>query len=181
KLSNDEVSVKVIHSSTGAVNENDVMLASASNAIIVGFHVHPNSKASLLAHREHVEIRKHSIIYDAINSIKSAMEGMLAPDLQEELMGQAEIRELFKVPKIGVIAGCYVTSGKIQKSNRVRLIRDGIEIFEGELSSLRRFKDDANEVKESFECGISIKNYQDLKVGDVIEGFVIREIAKTLD
>ncbi len=140
KLSNDEVSVKVIHSSTGAVNENDVMLASASNAIIVGFHVHPNSKASLLAHREHVEIRKHSIIYDAINSIKSAMEGMLAPDLQEELMGQAEIRELFKVPKIGVIAGCYVTSGKIQKSNRVRLIRDGIEIFEGELSSLRRFK-----------------------------------------
>ncbi len=181
KLSNNEISVKVIHSSTGAVNENDVMLASASKAIIVGFHVHPNSKASLLAHREHVEIRKHSIIYDAINSIKSAMEGMLSPELQEEVMGQAEIRELFKVPKVGVIAGCYVTSGKIQKNNRVRLIRDGIEIFEGELLSLRRFKEDANEVKESFECGISIKNYQDLKVGDVIEGFLIKEIARTLE
>ena len=180
KLSNEEVNVKVIHSSTGAINENDVMLASASNAIIFGFHVHPNSKAALLAQREHVEIRKHSIIYDAINSVKSAMEGMLAPELREEITGQAEVRELFKVPKIGIIAGCYVTGGRILKSNRVRVIRDGIEVYEGDILALKRFKDDVTEVKDQFECGISIQNYQDLKVGDVIEGFLIKEIAKTL-
>ncbi|MDH4129753.1 MAG: translation initiation factor IF-2 [Spirochaetota bacterium] len=180
KLSNSEINVKVIHSSTGAINENDVMLASASNAIIVGFHVHPNSKAFNLAHRENVEIRKHSIIYDAIDSIKNAMEGMLSPELREEITGQAEVRELYKVPKVGVIAGCYVQSGKILKNSRLRIIREGIEVYEGDVLALKRFKDDVTEVKEKFECGISIHNYQDIKVGDIIEGFIIKEFAKTL-
>lgn len=180
KLSNNEVSVKVIHSSTGAINESDVMLASASNAIIVGFHVHPNSKALQLAMREHVEIRKHAIIYDAIDSIKNAIQGLLAPELREEITGQAQVRELFKIPKVGTIAGCYVTSGKLSRQNKIRVIRDGNEVFDGEMASLKRFKEDTGEVKETFECGISIVNFQDLKVDDVIEGYLIREIAKVL-
>jgi translation initiation factor IF-2 len=181
KLSNDEVEVKVILSATGAINESDVMLASASNAIIVGFQVRPNNKAAQTASKEGVEILKHSIIYDAINSIKSAIEGMLSPELKEEITGQAEVRELFKVPKVGVIAGCYVTEGKILKNNQVRIIREGIVIHEGEIFTLKRFKDDVNEVKEQFECGIAIQDYQDFKEGDVIEGFVIKEIAKVLN
>ncbi len=180
KLSNSEIGVKVIHSSTGAINENDIMLASASNAIIIGFHVRPNNKALLLAQREHVEIIRHSIIYDAINSIKRAMEGLLDPELKEEITGQAEVRELFRVPKVGVIAGCYVSYGKILKSNKVRIIRDSIEVYEGDILALKRFKDDVTEVKEQFECGISIKNFNDFKVGDVIEGFFIKETSKTI-
>lgn len=181
KLVHDEVTVKVIHAQTGAINENDIHLASSSNALIIGFHVHPNGKAAELAHEQNVEIRKFSIIYDAINTVKAAMEGMLSPDLHEEVIGDVEVRELFKVPKIGVIAGSFVTNGYITRNCQVRVIRDGIEVYEGKLMSLRRFKDDVSEVKENFECGIGIENYQDLKVGDIIQGFIIKEIAKTLD
>ncbi|MBN1835353.1 MAG: translation initiation factor IF-2 [Spirochaetales bacterium] len=181
RLGTAEIRLHVIHASAGAINKDDVMLASASNAIIVGFNVRPIAEAQATAEREKVEIRRYNIIYDVVDDIRAAMEGMLAPELQEKVMGSAEVRNLFKVPKIGIIAGCYVTSGKIRRGASVRLVRDGVDVYTGKISSLRRFKEDAREVESGFECGIGIENYNDLKVGDVIEAFEVVQLAKTLE
>jgi translation initiation factor IF-2 len=170
----------VIHGSAGAINESDVMLASASNAIIIGFHVRPTSNAATLAEQDKVEIRRYNIIYDAINDIKAAMEGLLAPDLKEEIIGNVEVRDTFKVPKVGVIAGCYVTSGKVRRGSNARIFRDGIEVYTGKINSLKRFKDDVREVEANYECGIGVENYNDIKPGDQFEIFEVREIAKKL-
>lgn len=181
KLSTHEIRLHAIHASAGAIIENDVNLATASNAIIIGFHVRPTPKALTLAEQEKVEIRKYNIIYDAVEDIKNAMEGLLAPELKEETIGVVEVRETFKVPKIGVIAGCYVQSGKITRGASTHVIRDGIQIFTGKVSSLRRFKDDAKEVVAGYECGVGIENFPELKVGDQFEVFEIKEIAKKLE
>jgi translation initiation factor IF-2 len=181
KLSTSEIKLRVIHAAAGAIIENDVNLANTSNAIIVGFHVRPTPKALELAEKEKIDIRKYNVIYDAVNDIKNAMEGMLAPDLKEELIGSVEVRETFKVPKIGVIGGCYVTQGKIRRNSQVHVIREGIQIFTGKISSLKRFKDDAREVEAGYECGIGLEGFTDLRVGDQFEAFEIREIAKTLE
>jgi translation initiation factor IF-2 len=156
------------------------MLAAASSAIIVGFHVRPTSRAQGVAEQEKVEIRKYNVIYDAVDDIKSAMEGMLAPDVKEETIGEAEVREVFKVPKIGLVAGCYVTRGKVKRNAQAHVIRDGIQVYTGKVSSLRRFKDDAREVASGFECGIGIDNYNDVRVGDTLEFFELKEVAKKL-
>lgn len=179
-LSTQEIRLSVIHAAAGAINENDIMLASASEALLVGFHVRPTPRAQSLAEREKVDIRKYSIIYDAVEDIRSAMEGMLAPDLKEEVIGTIDVRDTFKVPKIGVIAGCYVTEGKVTRDAKVRVFREGVQIHEGSISSLKRFKDDAKEVATGFECGIGIEGFQDIQVGDQIEAFLVREIAKKL-
>jgi translation initiation factor IF-2 len=180
KQSTKDIRLVVIHAAAGAIVENDVNLAAASNAIIVGFHVRPTPKALSLAEQEKVDIRKYNVIYDAVEDIRSAMEGMLAPDLKEEVIGTVDVRDTFKVPKLGVIAGCYVTSGKVKRNAQVRVYRDNIELFTGKIGSLKRFKDDAKEVDANYECGIGIDNYNDLKVGDTLEVFEIREIAKKL-
>jgi translation initiation factor IF-2 len=180
KLSTAEIRLHVIHSSAGAINEKDVILASASNAIIIGFHVRPTPKAQSLAEIEKVEIKKYNIIYDAVDHVKLAMEGMLKPEIVEETIGAAEVRELFKVPKVGVIAGCYVTSGVIRRNCEVHVLRDGVEIYRGKITSLKRFKDDAREVETNFECGIGVENFNDLKAGDILEAVIKKEIAKTL-
>ncbi len=180
KQSTKDIRLVVIHAAAGAIVENDVNLAAASNAIIVGFHVRPTPKALSLAEQEKVDIRKYNVIYDAVEDIRSAMEGMLAPDLKEEVIGTVDVRDTFKVPKLGVIAGCYVTSGKVKRNAQVRVYRDNIEMFTGKIGSLKRFKDDAKEVDANYECGIGIDNYNDLKVGDTLEVFEIREIAKKL-
>ena len=181
KLSNDQVSVQIIHKGVGAISESDVLLAAASNAIIVGFHVRPNSNARQLAEVEKVEIRLYNVIYDAINEIKSALEGMLEPVLSEKLVGSAEVREVFKVPKVGTVAGCYVTEGKIFRNSKIRLYREGVAIYDGQLASLKRFKDDVKEVDAGYECGIGIANFNDIKVGDVIEAYEITEEKQTLN
>ncbi|MDC7225897.1 MAG: translation initiation factor IF-2 [Spirochaetales bacterium] len=180
KLSTDEIKLTPIHAAAGAIVENDITLASASNAIIVGFHVRPTAKALVLAEREKVDIRKYNIIYDAVADIKAAMEGMLAPELSEETLGTAEVRDVFKVPKIGLIAGCYVLSGKVRRNENAHVIRDGVIIHSGKISSLKRFKDDAREVESGFECGIGIENYLDVQVGDQFEVYVIKETARNL-
>lgn len=181
KLSNQEVSVKVIHKGVGAISEGDVLLAAASRAIIIGFHVRPNTNARKLAEAEKVDIRLYNIIYDAINAVKSALEGMLSPIVSEELVGTAEVRQIFKVPKVGTVAGCYVQDGKIVRNNKIRLFRDGIVIYEGQLVSLKRFKDDVREVEKGFECGLSVANFNDIKVGDIIESYKIIETKKKLE
>ena len=178
KLSNDEVRVKVIHGGVGAVNESDVMLANASNAIIVGFNVRPDAGASAAAERQEVDIRLYRVIYQAIEEIEAAMKGMLDPEYQEKVIGHAEVRQTFKVSGVGTIAGAYVTDGKIARNAQVRLVRDGIVVHEGSIDSLKRFKDDAKEVAESFECGIGIEKFNDLKEGDVIECFIMEEIER---
>ena len=178
KLSNDEVKVKVVHSAVGAINESDVMLASASNAIIVGFNVRPEGNAKTVAEHDKVDIRLYRIIYDCIEEIEAAMKGMLAPKFREVVLGHAEVRQTFKVSGIGTIAGCYVKQGKITRSADVRLVRDGIVIYEGKIDSLRRFKDDAKEVSEGYECGIGLERYNDIKEGDIIEAFVNEEIER---
>ncbi|MEM8895162.1 MAG: EF-Tu/IF-2/RF-3 family GTPase, partial [Bacteroidota bacterium] len=180
KLSTDEVQVNIIHKAVGQISESDVLLASASDAIIVGFQVRPSAGARRIAENEEIEIRLYSIIYDAINEIKDAMEGMLAPTVEEVITGNIEVREVFKITKVGTVAGCYVTDGFVKRQNQIRLIRDGIVGYTGEIQQLKRFKDDVNEVKAGYECGISIKNYNDIKVGDVIEGFEEREVKRTL-
>jgi translation initiation factor IF-2 len=181
KLSTSQVRLNCIHEGVGAINETDVVLASASNAIIIGFRVRPNTKAGGLAKKEKVDIRRYGIIYDVIEDVKSAMEGLLAPVLREEIVGNAEVRRVFKVPKIGNIAGSYVSSGKVTRGDNLRVIRDGIEIYSGVISGLKRFKEDTREVTAGFECGIKIENYDDLKEGDIIETFIIHEIAQKLD
>ncbi len=180
KLSNQEVVVRVIHKGVGGISESDVLLATASNAIIIGFHVRPNINARKLAENQKVDIRLYSVIYDAINEVKSALEGLLSPILSEEVTGTIEIRDTFKVPKSGTVAGCYVLDGKITRNNKIRLIRDGIVIHEGGIGNLRRFKDDVKEVDAGYECGLNIENFNDIKVGDIIEAFKIIETKKTL-
>ena len=180
KLSTEEVAVNIIHKAVGQISESDVLLASASDAIIIGFQVRPSGSARRIAENEEIEIRLYSIIYDAINEIKDAMEGMLAPTMEEKITGNAEVREVFKISKVGTVAGCYVTDGFLKRQNKVRLIRDGIVMYTGNIDALKRFKDDVNEVKQSYECGISIVNFNDIKMGDVIEGFEMEEVKRTL-
>jgi translation initiation factor IF-2 len=180
KLSTNEVRLNVLRSAAGAISEDDVMMASASDAIIIGFNVRPSPAAKLLAEREKVDIRKYNIIYRAQEEIQKAMEGMLAPELKESEIGKVEVRETFKVPKIGIVAGCFVLEGVVRRNCQVRVIRDEIEIFQGKISSLKRFKDDAKEVLAGFECGIGIENCTDLKAGDILEVYEMIEIARTL-
>ena len=181
KLSTREIRLSVIHSSAGAINESDVTLAAAdSNAIIIGFNVRPTPKAKLLAEQEQVEIRKYNIIYKCVEEIQAAMEGMLAPDTKEEVIGMVEVRDTFRVPKVGVIAGCSVSEGIIKRSSSVNLVREGIVIFTGKISSLKRFKDDVKEVSTGYECGVGLENWQDIQVGDKLEVFEIVEVAKKL-
>ena len=180
KLSTEEIQVNVIHKAVGAISESDVMLATASDAIVIGFQVRPSVQARRLAEKEEVDIRLYSIIYDAINEIKSAMEGMLSPDIKEEITGTAEVLEAFKITKVGTVAGCIVRDGKIFRSQKIRIIRDGIVIYTGALGSLKRFKDDVKEVAKGYECGLNIDGYNDIKVGDMVESFTEVEVAKTL-
>ncbi len=180
KLSTEEIQVNIIHKGVGAITESDVLLASASDAIIIGFNVRPVGNARQIADKEEIDIRTYSIIYDAINDLKDAMEGMLSPEFKEEILGTAEIREIFKVSKIGSIAGCMVTNGKILRNSGIRLIRDGVVVFTGELASLKRFKDDAKEVTKGYDCGMQIKNYNDIQEGDIIEAFHEVEVKKKL-
>ena len=179
KLSTEEIHINIIHKAVGAITESDVLLASASDAIIIGFNVRPTGNARQIADKEEIDIRNYSIIYDAINDLKDAMEGMLSPKFREEVTGNVEIRETFKISKIGTIAGCMVTSGKILRNSNVRLIRDGVVVMSGALESLKRFKDDVKEVKKGYDCGIQIKNYNDIIIGDVIEAYSEVEIKKS--
>jgi translation initiation factor IF-2 len=180
KLSNNEVQVNVIHKAVGQISESDVLLAAASNAIIIGFQVRPSVAARKMAEHEEIDIRLYSVIYDAINEIKDAIEGMLAPEVKEQITGTAEILEVFKISKVGSIAGCIVREGKIKRNNSVRVIRDGIVVYTGELGSLKRFKDDVKEVTSGFECGMNVERFNDIKVGDFIEAFEEVEVKKKL-
>lgn len=180
KLSTEEIQVNIIHKGVGAITESDVLLASASDAVIIGFNVRPAGNARTVADKEEIDIRTYSIIYDAINDLKDAMEGMLSPELKEEITGTAEIRETFKISKVGTIAGCMVTAGTIYRSAGIRLIRDGVVVYTGELASLKRFKDDVKEVKKGYDCGLQVKNYNDIREGDVVEAFREVEVKKTL-
>jgi translation initiation factor IF-2 len=181
RLSTDEVKVQVIYKGVGGISESDVLLAVASKAVIIGFHVRPNLKARQLAQQEDVDIRIYNIIYDAINEVRTALEGMLAPTVTEEIVATVDIRDVFKISKVGTIAGCYVKDGKIMRNHRVRLIRDGIEIFDGTIASLKRFKEDAREVEQGFECGIGLEGYNDIKTGDIIEAYRIVETKRKLE
>ena len=176
KISNDEVRVKVIHAGVGAINESDILLASTSNAIVVGFNVRPNDQAMAAAKRDKVDMRMYRVIYDAINEISDAMKGMLAPKYREVIIGHAEVRQTYKVSSVGTIAGCYVKDGKITRDAQVRVLRDNIVIHEGVLGSLQRFKDSVKEVAQNYECGISIDKFNDIKEGDIFECFVMEQI-----
>lgn len=180
KLSTDEIQVNIIYKAVGPITESDVLLASASDAVIIGFNVRPMGNAKAIAGKEEIDIRMYSIIYDAINDLKDAMEGMLSPEMKEEITGTAEIRETFKISKVGTIAGCMVTTGKLFRNTNIRLIRDGVVIYTGEFASLKRFKDDVKEVAKGYDCGIQIKNYNDIQIGDVIEGFQEVAVKKKL-
>jgi translation initiation factor IF-2 len=180
KLSTDEIRVKVIHAGAGGINESDVMLASASNAVVIGYHVRPLPKIADLAESEKVSIKMYNIIFEVTDDIKKAMEGMLAPDIVETITGHAEVKQIFKVSKIGTIAGCILVDGKIQRTNKVRVIRESVVVFDGELKSLKRFKDDANEVLGGQECGIGVNNFNDVRVDDTIEFYKLTEVAKKL-
>ncbi|MCF7943536.1 MAG: translation initiation factor IF-2 [Spirochaetia bacterium] len=180
KLSTKEIRLVAIRASAGAIIEDDINLAAASNAIVIGFNVRPTPKAKLLADREKIDIRKYNIIYDAVDDIRSAMEGMLSPDIKEQIIGKVEVRDVIKVPKVGLIAGSYVLEGKVVRNSAVHILRDNIELYTGKITSLRRFKDDAKEVQEGYECGIGIDSYQDVRVGDILEIFERVEIAKKL-
>lgn len=180
KLSTDEIQVNIIHKGVGAITESDVLLASASDAIIIGFNVRPMGNARLVADKEEIDIRTYSIIYDAINDLKDAMEGMLSPEMKEEITGTAEIRETFKISKIGTIAGCMVLSGKIFRNSQIRLIRDGVVVYTGELASLKRFKDDVKEVSKGYDCGLQVRNYNDIRIEDTIEAFQEVAVKKKL-
>ena len=180
KLSTPEIQVNVIHKSVGQISESDVLLASASDAIIVGFQVRPSQNARKLAEQEQIDIRMYSIIYDAINEVKSAMEGMLAPQYEEKIIANVEIRETFKITKVGTIAGCMVLDGKINRNSKVRIVRDGVVVFSGELASLKRFKDDVKEVASGYECGLNIQNFNDIKVGDIVEAYENVEVKRKL-
>ncbi len=180
KLSTENIAINVIHKSVGQISESDVLLATASEAIIVGFQVRPSAQARKRAETEGIEIRLYSIIYDAINDMKSAMEGMLKPKIEEKVVCNIEVRETFKISKVGTIAGCYVLDGTVSRNTKVRVIRDGVVIHTGTLGSLKRFKDDVKEVKSGFECGLNIDNFNDIKEGDIIEGYEEVEVAQKL-
>ncbi len=181
KISNDEVAVNIIHTGAGAISESDVLLASASDAIIIGFQVRPTQQARKLAETEEIDIRLFSVIYDAVDEVKDALEGLLSPELKEQILGNVEVREIFKVSKVGTIAGCYVLDGKIDRNNPVRIIRDGVVIYDGAIGALKRFKDDVKEVAAGYECGISIQGYNDIKMGDNFESYKITEEKRTLE
>ena len=181
KLSNEEVRVRVIHAGVGAINESDILLAStaaASNAVIVGFNVRPDAAAQASAQRANVDIRMYRVIYDAIDEIEAAMKGMLAPKYREAIIGHAEVRQTYKVSAIGTIAGCYVKDGKVTRDSKVRVLRDNIVIYEGEIGSLQRFKDSVKEVAQNYECGMSIDKFNDIKEGDIFECYVMEEIPR---
>jgi translation initiation factor IF-2 len=180
QITHPEVRIKVIHQGVGGINENDVLLAAASGAIIIGFHVRPSPAARALAETEDVEIKVYEIIYEVLDDVKNALSGLLAPKVSEKIIGTAEIRTVFKVPKSGNVAGCYVTSGNIKRSSRVRVVRDNVEMYSGKLSSLRRFKDDVSEVNQGYECGIGIDHFDDIHMGDIIEAIEIVEEARSL-
>jgi len=180
QLGTDEAKVEIVHRAVGAINESDVLLAQTAGAVIIGFRVRPQVAARVEAERTGVDIQSYDVIYEAVDDVRAALEGMLAPEKKETVTGAAEVREIFKISKVGTIAGCYVSEGKIDRKGRARVIRDGIVIYDGELSSLKRFKDDAREVREGYECGIGIHNFNDIKVRDVIECYVVEEIARTL-
>ena len=178
KLENEEVKVKVIHAAAGAVNQSDVTLAKVSNAIIIAFNVRPDNMAKEMAEKDEVEIKQYSIIYQAIEDVEAAMKGMLDPKYEEKVIGNAEVRQTFKISNVGTIAGCYVISGKVERNAGVRVIRENVVIHDGHLATLKRFKDDVKEVTKGFECGIQIENYNDIKEGDVIEAYIMEEIKR---
>ena len=180
RLSTEEIAVNIIHKGVGAITESDVLLASASDAIIIGFNVRPAGNARMIADKEEIDIRQYSIIYDAINDLKYAMEGMLSPEMAEESTGPAEIRETFKISKIGTIAGCMVLTGKIYRNSSIRIIRDSVVVYTGELTALKRFKDDVKEVAKGYDCGMQIKNYNDIKIDDIIEAYEEVAVKKKL-
>jgi translation initiation factor IF-2 len=181
RMSSEEVKLRVIHGSVGGITESDVLLAAASNAIVIGFNVRPESKGAALAAREGVDVRLYTIIYEVVADIRAAMEGLLEPTFREQILGRVEIRQTFNIQGVGTIAGCYVTEGKIQRGNLIRLTRDQVVVHEGKLASLKRFKDDVREVTSGYECGLSIEGFQDIKQGDIIEAYeripVVRRIA----
>ena len=177
KLATEKVKVKIIHAGVGAITESDVLLASASNAVIIGFSVRPERKAQETAAQEKVDIRLHTVIYEVVDEIKKAMTGLLEPTTREVTLGRAEVRETFRIPRVGTVAGCYVQDGRLTRGAEVRLLRDNVVVYTGKVASLRRFKDDASEVKSGFECGVALENYSDIKQGDVVEAFVIEKIA----
>jgi translation initiation factor IF-2 len=180
KLGNEEIQVNVIHKGVGQISEADVMLAAASDAIIIGFQVRPALNAKKLAEKEEIDIRLYSIIYQAIEELKDAMEGMLSPEIKEDITATVEVREVFKITKVGKVAGCFVLDGKMSRDDKIRLIREGIVKYEGELGSLRRFKDEVKDVTSGMECGLNINNFNDIKVGDIVESYKTTEIAKKL-
>ena len=181
KMGTNEVGINIIHRGVGRIAESDIMLATASNAVVIGFNVRPDKNAERIAEVEGVQIRLYNVIYDVVDDVKAALEGMLTPTIKEEELGQAEIRQVFKVPKAGKIAGCYVTEGMIKRNCRVRIIRDGVVIWTGSLANLRRFKDEAKEVKAGYECGMSFTNYQDFREGDVVEAYELVEEKRYLE
>ncbi|MQY79663.1 MAG: translation initiation factor IF-2, partial [Bacteroidetes bacterium] len=180
KLSTEEIQLNIIHKAVGQISESDILLAAASNAIVIGFQVRPSLIAKKLAEKEEIDVRLYSIIYDAIEEIKSAMEGMLSPEIKEETTATLEIQEIFKISKTGTIAGCIVKEGKISRNSKVRVIREGIVVYTGKLGSLKRFKEDVKEVQSGLECGLNIENFNDVKVGDTIEAYLEIEVKKTL-
>jgi translation initiation factor IF-2 len=180
QLGTDEVRVEIIHRGVGAINESDVLLAKTAGAVIIGFRVRPQTAARLEAEQADVDIHIYDVIYEAVDEVTAALEGMLAPEKKETVQGTAEVRETFRVTKVGTIAGCYVSEGRIDRKGRARVIRDGIVVYDGEIGSLKRFKDDVKEVREGFECGIGIANFNDVKVGDIIECYTVEEVARTL-
>ena len=181
KLTTEKVQVNIIHKAVGQISDSDVLLASASNAIIIGFQVRPSASARKLAEQEEIQINLYSIIYKAIEEMRDAMEGLLSAKIEEKIVGSAEIRETFKISKVGTIAGCFVTEGKILRSSNVRVIREGVVVYTGALGSLKRFKDDAKEVAKGFECGLNIERFNDIKVGDVVEAYEEVEVKQTLE
>ena len=181
KLSNDEVKIVVNHAATGTITESDVSLAAVSNAIVIGFNVRPSPKVLEYAQEEHVEMKFYNVIYNAIKDVKDAIVGMMDSTFEERTLGRAEVRDTFNVPKIGTIAGSYVTDGTIKRNKLARLVRDGVVIFEGKISSLRRFKDDQKEVHSGYECGIGLENYNDIKIGDILECYYLEEIRPELE
>lgn len=178
KIDVEGVRVKIIHTGVGAISHHDIILAAASNAIIIGFNVRPDANARSMAEQEKVDIRLHRVIYSVIEEIEAAMKGLLDPEYEEKVVGMAEVRQIFKVSKVGTIAGCYVTEGKVVRDGSVRLIRDGVVIHEGKLDTLKRFKDDVREVAQGYECGMTLQNYNDIKEGDVIEVYIFQEVER---
>jgi translation initiation factor IF-2 len=180
QLGTPEVEVQIVHRAVGAINESDVLLAETAGAVIIGFRVRPDSNARHLAERSGVDIQSYDVIYNAVDDVRAALEGMLSPEQREEVLGAAEVREVFKISRVGTVAGSYVIDGVIDRKAHGRVVRDGIVVYDGEFASLKRFKDDVKEVREGFECGIGIANFNDVKVGDVIECYRVEEVARTL-